>query len=106
MTTTIKFDRLPGSSRLFLDYLYDPHHVGAFFAWPFHSDREFEACARLLNDYQIDRAEIAEILKRQNTEFQADDAAMRNIDRLRQSNADRVYRPTGGFVRRTAVYLL
>jgi uncharacterized protein YllA (UPF0747 family) len=91
MTTTIKFDRLPGGSRLFLDYLYDPHRVAAFFAWPFRSDREFESCARLLGDYQHDRSAITAILKRQNQQFQADDAALANIDRLRESNALTVF---------------
>ena len=81
MTATIKFDRLPGGSRLFLDYLYDPHHVGAFFAWPFRSDVEFESCALRLSDYHHDRSAITAILRRQNQEFEADDTALANLER-------------------------
>ena len=82
MTETIRFDRLPGGSRLFLDYVYDPHHVGAFFAWPFRSEREFESCARLLQEQSFVRDTLAAILLRQNREFQADGATFDNIQRL------------------------
>jgi len=89
--TTIKFDRLPGGNRLFLDYLYDPHHIGAFFAWPFRSKREFESCARLLNDHPVNRTAIADVLQRQNEEYRADDLAMQNIERLRRPDALTVF---------------
>ena len=86
MTEIISFDRLPGGSRLFLDYLYDPQHVGAFFAWPFRSAREFQSCARLLADQPFDRAALIAILARQNREFETDGAAFRNIDRLSRND--------------------
>jgi bacillithiol biosynthesis cysteine-adding enzyme BshC len=91
MDTTIKFDRLPGGSRLFYDYLYDPQYVGAFFPWPFRSAREFESCAGFLDNQEYDRAAIVEILKRQNTEYKADDAAFANIERLGKSRALTVF---------------
>jgi|GEM_PF-6388992 len=84
MIATIKLDQLPGGSRLFLDYLYDPHHVGAFFAWPFRSDREFEPCARLLDDHPVNRAAITAILKRQNQEFRAGSLVHQNIEWLHE----------------------
>ncbi len=91
MTTHIPFTRLPGRSRLFLDYLYDTQHIGAFFAWPFRTGREFESCARLLDNHTMDREAIGAILRRQNTSFGADKATMRNIDRLTAPNALTVF---------------
>jgi len=91
MSTTIKFDRLPGGSRLFVDYLYDPCHVGAFFAWPFRSDREFESCVRLVDDCRINRTAIVSILKRQNQDYRAHDTTHKNIERLLDPRALTVF---------------
>ncbi|MFC1475588.1 bacillithiol biosynthesis cysteine-adding enzyme BshC [Candidatus Zixiibacteriota bacterium] len=91
MDTTINFDRLPGGSRLFLDFLYDPQRVGAFFPWPFRSDREFASCAGLLDNQEFNRAAIVDILQRQNTEYGADEAALANIKRLGDSRTLTVF---------------
>jgi len=82
MNSTIAFNRLPGGSRLFLDYLYDPRHVGAFFPWPFRSGREFDSCSRLLDGQTYNRSTLIEILRRQNTDFGVDPAVLANIERL------------------------
>lgn len=91
MNSSITFDRLPGGSRLFLDYLYDPQHVGAFFPWPFRSEREFASCAHLLDGQAYHREQVVEILARQNAEYRVDDSVRVNIERLRDSRTLTVF---------------
>ncbi len=91
MNQTIRYDRLPGGSRLFLDYLYDPHHICGFFAWPYRRQVEFESCARQLDDRDFDRNALADMLLDQHRKYGTDDTAGGNIERLRQTDSLTVF---------------
>jgi bacillithiol biosynthesis cysteine-adding enzyme BshC len=79
---SIPYTRLPNSSQLLLDYLYQFEQVGAFYTGsPFNPASYRDLATRLQASYQ-DRSEIVAILRRQNEAFGGSDLTFSNIQRL------------------------
>src|SRR5215831_10806452 len=79
----IPYTRVPKSSALLLDYLYHYDRIARFYnGSPFDPDSYRQAAGKVRLGGQA-RHELAEVLKRQNEAFGAEEPAMRNIERLR-----------------------
>lgn len=79
---SLPYSRVPGSSKLLVDYLEQHERVARFYnGSPFR----FETYKRLtqeLGDFSADREDLVKILLRQNRAFEADDQTIENIHRL------------------------
>jgi bacillithiol biosynthesis cysteine-adding enzyme BshC len=84
---SLPFAEIPGQSRLFLDYL-----TGVGTAKSFYSPNSFDlgsiAARRqeVLSTYEVDRSALCDALKEINVEFSAGDAALTNIELLREKD--------------------
>jgi bacillithiol biosynthesis cysteine-adding enzyme BshC len=57
---------IPGTSRLFLDYLYDFDRVSRFYSWPISDTRALLASARSIRFPDQRRSQLVSALRRQN----------------------------------------
>jgi len=73
---------LPGTTRLYSAFLSDFSSVSEFYAHPPTTTGIDEAIQEIRIDDAVRRA-VVDVLREQNRAFGADDAAMRNLDRLR-----------------------
>ncbi|MDZ7363136.1 MAG: bacillithiol biosynthesis BshC [candidate division KSB1 bacterium] len=62
----IPFSHLPGTSRLFADYIEDFEKLEAFYAVDYRSRAALLAQAELVAQRDYPRTELAQILQRQN----------------------------------------
>ncbi len=83
--TCIPYTRVPHSSALFSDYLYHFDRVRQFYPGSPYESTSFEAVAAELRKSATPRAEVAEVLERQNRSFGCGDETIANIRRLRDS---------------------
>ena len=84
----LPFGRVPGQSRLFLEYLKDPTRLRRFYpeAVRFHhelSDRR----ARVLDNYATDRTALCEALAGMNASWGAGAETLENVRRLRSDES-------------------
>ncbi len=88
MDVCIDQRRIPGLSRLFADFLYDPGKVAEFFG-PVapHAPDSWDVSARLQGYPEARRAAVCTILEAQNKELGAGAETLANLDRLRQPAA-------------------
>jgi bacillithiol biosynthesis cysteine-adding enzyme BshC len=84
---SVPFSELPGQSRLFLDYQNDPLCLLRFYpgAVATHADVR-RRVPEVLENYKSDRQALCDVLLEQNRRFSASEAAIANIERLRQSD--------------------
>ena len=78
----IPHDQLPGSNRLFLDYIERFDRVREFYRWNPRDAAAPPALAAALAARAYPRAELARILAEQNARWGAGPAALRNAERL------------------------
>ena len=79
----VSYKRVPRSSQLLLDFLYDFDRVREFYSGsPFDPD-SYQTIANKLQGWRGDRTGLVEILKRQNEAFGCGEATFENIRRLR-----------------------
>lgn len=83
--TCISYKHVPHSSALLTDYLYHFDRVSKFYSGSPHDSQTYRLVADQMSKLAFDRAEIAEILTRQNQAFGCSEPTLANIDRLRQS---------------------
>jgi bacillithiol synthase len=84
----LPFDCIPHQSKLFLDYLKDPLSLNKFYPSAVRSHAEIPArVAEVLEHYAIDRNDLADALSEMNKRWQASEAALENIERLRQTDS-------------------
>ncbi|MBZ5515534.1 MAG: bacillithiol biosynthesis cysteine-adding enzyme BshC [Acidobacteriia bacterium] len=81
----IPYTRVPHSSKLLLDYLYQFERVARFYTGPPFEPASYRALAGDLNGFLPNRKPLIEALKRQNRTFESGDATFANIDRLGNS---------------------
>jgi bacillithiol synthase len=80
----LPFQRIPHSTRLFLDYLnYAPAVHGLYSRSPIFSEWLKDEVPRVAHD-QARRLKVCDILERQNRVWDASPKTLENIDRLRQ----------------------
>lgn len=80
----LPFERVPNQSRLFLEYLKDPTALKKFYPSAFRRHYETTARAReVLDAHETDRDALADALAEMNSEWGANDATLKNIERLR-----------------------
>ncbi|HKQ52132.1 MAG TPA: bacillithiol biosynthesis cysteine-adding enzyme BshC, partial [Pyrinomonadaceae bacterium] len=84
---TLPFERIPHQSRLFLDYLRDPHALRRFYptAVRFHHELA-ERSAEVLNAYQTDRSQLCDALEAMNRSWGATDETLANVAQLREAD--------------------
>ena len=79
----IPYTRVPKSSRLLLDYLYDFDRVAEFFTASPFSLAGYQAVASQLAAQKGERGKLADVLAKQNQSFGSPPAVFNNIERLR-----------------------
>jgi bacillithiol biosynthesis cysteine-adding enzyme BshC len=84
----LPFRRLPGQSRLFLEYLEDPTSLRRFYpeAVRFHHELAGRR-ARVLESYKTDRDAIADALRESNARWGASEQTFANVERLRSPDS-------------------
>jgi len=85
--TEIPHGELPGSNRLFLDYIERFDRVREFYRWDPRDGAAPPALAAALAARAYPRAELARILAEQNARWGAGPAALRNAERLAEPAA-------------------
>jgi bacillithiol biosynthesis cysteine-adding enzyme BshC len=84
----LPFRRVPGQSRLFLEYLEDPTSLRRFYPEAVRFHHELPARrARVLESYKTDRAAIAAALAESNARWNASAETFSNIERLRSHDS-------------------
>jgi len=83
----IPFSDVPGTSRLFLDYLENFDRLGEFFAVDYRSRAALLAQSDLVAQRDYPRAEMAKILDKQNRRWGAGEATARQIAALEKSGS-------------------
>lgn len=86
-TDCIPFTRIPHTSQLFRDYLYDFAKVQRFYSRNPRQRDWFANAASSLHYDQQRRERVADILERQNRAFQASQPTLEGIQRLRSGAA-------------------
>ena len=83
----LPFERIPQQSRLFLDYLKDPNALRRFYpeAVRFHYELDSRA-RRVLDNQATDRTALCDALETMNARWNAGQATLENIKRLRSSD--------------------
>jgi bacillithiol biosynthesis cysteine-adding enzyme BshC len=80
----LPFERIPGQSRLFLDYLKDAVALRRYYPSAVASHQELAArSGEVLNAYTVDRAALCDALADSNARWGASDETLANIKRLR-----------------------
>lgn len=84
----LPFERVPGQSKLFLEYLKDPTRLRRFYpeAVRFHPELA-ERRTRVLDNYTTDRTALCDALADMNTSWGASDETLENVRRLRASDS-------------------
>ena len=84
---TLRFDRIPHQSQLFLDYLKDPVALRNFYpsAVRFHHELQ-ERVPEVLGAYRVDRNRVCDGLAAMNKRWGAGEATLKNIELLRESD--------------------
>jgi bacillithiol biosynthesis cysteine-adding enzyme BshC len=80
LQTTISFDRIPGSKKLFLDYLSGA--ASEFYSHPFTDQESYTSVQQKLSRRSFERERIVAALLRQNHQFGAGTKAIENINKL------------------------
>jgi bacillithiol biosynthesis cysteine-adding enzyme BshC len=84
----LPFRRVPGQSRLFLEYLEDPTSLRRFYPEAVRSHPELAGRrARVLESYKTDRAALADALAASNARWDASPQTFSNIERLRSRDS-------------------
>ncbi|HYY98421.1 MAG TPA: bacillithiol biosynthesis cysteine-adding enzyme BshC [Pyrinomonadaceae bacterium] len=84
----LPFERVPGQSRLFLEYLRDPTRLRRFYpeAVRFHHELA-DRRARVLDNYATDRGALCDALAEMNASWGAGAPALENVRRLRSPDS-------------------
>lgn len=84
----LPFERVPGQSKLFLEYLKDPTRLRRFYpeAVRFHPELA-ERRTRVLDNYTTDRTALCDALADMNTSWGAGNETLENVRRLRSSDS-------------------
>ena len=81
----ISYERVPHSSRLFLDYVHDFERVAEFYTAPPFELSSYQDLAGKLQAPASSRNALCDILVRQNTKFDSPAAVLESINRLRDN---------------------
>jgi bacillithiol synthase len=83
----LPFSNIPGTSRLFEDFVHHFDRVSAFYARPPHPEEWWKQELHKIQYPAERRAKVAAILERQNRQFGAGQETLKNIERLRNGAA-------------------
>ncbi len=86
-STSVPYQRVPHSSALFLDYLYDFDRVSRFYNAPPYALSSYQNVCSQLRGFEWERAELSKVLMRQNKEFGCGTATFENLEKLAQGSA-------------------
>ncbi len=88
-TRTVSFDDIPGSRRLFLDFLAGK--TAEYFHYDFNSDADLIQLQGKLSGRTFDRDAIVSVLTRQNKQFGAGERTLQNIQKLKNNDTTAVF---------------
>jgi len=80
LQTTVPFERIPGSKKLFLDYLSGA--VSEFYSHPFTNQESYTSVQQKLSRRSFERERVVAALLRQNQQFGAGPKTFANINKL------------------------
>ena len=83
----VDFRKIPGTSKLFSDFLYDFQKVEKFYAGDFRKDKNYLRVFKSIKDKKYQREYLSSILKEQNQRFGSGSEALKNIELLQKSES-------------------
>jgi bacillithiol biosynthesis cysteine-adding enzyme BshC len=84
---TLPFERIPNQSRLFLDYLRDPHSLRRFYPTAVRLHHELaDRAGEVLAAYKTDRGQLCDALEAMNRSWGAGAETLANLARLREND--------------------
>ncbi len=86
---TISFDQIPGSRKLFLDFLAGK--TSDYFRYDFNSDDDLRQLQQKLSEREFDRERIVAVLTEQNKRYGAGERTLQNIRKLRKPDTTAVF---------------
>jgi bacillithiol biosynthesis cysteine-adding enzyme BshC len=88
-TKTVSFDKIPGSRKLFLDFLAG--NTSEYFHHDFNSDDDLKQLQQRLSGRAFDREKIVSVLTQQNKHYGADERTLQNIQKLKNRDTTGVF---------------
>ncbi|MDP3023992.1 MAG: bacillithiol biosynthesis cysteine-adding enzyme BshC, partial [candidate division Zixibacteria bacterium] len=79
--------KIPGTSKLFSDFLYDFQKVEKFYAGDFRKDKNYLRVFKSIKDKKYQREYLSSILRKQNQIFGSGSEAFKNIELLQKSDS-------------------
>jgi len=83
----VDFRKIPGTTKLFSDFLYDFGKVERFYAGDFHKDKNYLRVFKAIKDRKYQRVKLSSILKDQNQRFGCPDEVFKNIELLKEPDS-------------------
>ena len=83
----VDFRKIPGTSRLFSDFLYDFQKVEKFYAGDFRKDKNYLRVFKSIKDKKYQREYLSSILKEQNQRLGSGSEVFKNIELLQKSDS-------------------
>lgn len=83
----VDFRKIPGTSRLFSDFLYDFQKVEKFYAGDFRKDKNYLRIFKSIKAREHQREYLSSILRKQNQIFGSGSEAFKNIELLQKPDS-------------------
>lgn len=83
----VDFRKIPGTTKLFADFLYDFGKVERFYAGDFRKDKNYLRVFKSIKDKKYQREKVSSILKDQNQRFGCPDEVFKNIELLKEPDS-------------------
>lgn len=83
----VDFRKIPGTTKLFSDFLYDFGKVERFYAGDFRKDKNYLRVFKSIKDRKYQREKLSSILKDQNQRFGSPDEISKNIELLKETDS-------------------
>jgi len=83
----VDFRKIPGTSKLFSDFLYDFNRVERFYAGDFGKDKNYLRVFKSIKNRKYQRENLSSILKKQNQRFGSGSQVFKNIELLQEDDS-------------------
>ena len=83
----VDFRKIPGTTKLFSDFLYDFGKVERFYAGDFRKDKNYLRVFKSIKERKYQRERLSNILKEQNQRFGSPEEGFKNIELLKEPDS-------------------
>jgi bacillithiol biosynthesis cysteine-adding enzyme BshC len=83
----VDFSKIPGTTKLLSDFLYDFPKVERFYAGDFRKDKNYLRAFKSINDKKYQREKLCSILLRQNQRLESPDEVFKNVELLKAEDS-------------------